>query len=267
MENQVDSINTVPSKRIFLSIIADYDLNRSVCELIDNCIDIWTKSDKPKTLNIWIDIDKDNQTINIKDNSCGVKRAEISLLISPGKTSNEMKDNTIGIFGVGTKRAVVALAKEVKITTRYHQEKTYRIRFGDEWLYNDDWELPLYEVDDIESGTTIIELRNLRIKITDDSLTQLKNHLEAVYAKFLTDERLNIKLNKTDLQPATFENWAYPPGYSPQRYKGVIATDDGDKVDYEILAGLAKESSPSGGEYGVYIYCNNRLIAALHLNS
>ena len=39
-------INAVPEKRIFLSIISEYDLKRSICELIDNAIDLWTKSSK-----------------------------------------------------------------------------------------------------------------------------------------------------------------------------------------------------------------------------
>jgi hypothetical protein len=40
MKNQVGTVDAIPSKRVFLSIIADYDLNRSVCELIDNALDI-----------------------------------------------------------------------------------------------------------------------------------------------------------------------------------------------------------------------------------
>ena len=35
MKKQVGKLNAVPSKRLFLSIIADYDLNKSVCELIE----------------------------------------------------------------------------------------------------------------------------------------------------------------------------------------------------------------------------------------
>jgi len=46
MKKEIGIVDAVPSKRLFLSIIADYDLNRSICELIDNAIDIWKKLKK-----------------------------------------------------------------------------------------------------------------------------------------------------------------------------------------------------------------------------
>lgn len=44
MKQQVDTLVAIPSKRLFLSIIADYDLNSSICELVDNAFDVWTRS-------------------------------------------------------------------------------------------------------------------------------------------------------------------------------------------------------------------------------
>ena len=35
----------------------------------------------------------------------------------------------------------------------------------------------------------------------------------------------------------------------------------GEEVTVTALAGLTIKSKPSGGEYGVYVYCNDRLIA------
>ena len=62
------------------------------------------------------------------------------------------------------------------------------------------------------------------------------------------------------IKGVTFENWAFPPKYSPHKYVGSIQSDDGGKVKVEVLGGLTLTSSPAG-EYGVYIYCNDRLIA------
>ena len=67
-------------------------------------------------------------------------------------------ERTIGIFGVGTKRAVVALAQEVRIRTR-QGAATYLIEFDDAWLKDsEDWHLPVYEVPAISPGSTHIEL-------------------------------------------------------------------------------------------------------------
>lgn len=261
MKKEVDRVNAVPSKRLFLSIIADYDLNRSICELIDNALDIWVKNGKNKPLKIQINLDKDQQTIYISDNAGGVKKEDIRVIVGPGQTTNLATDEVIGIFGVGTKRAVVALAQDIKISTRHGKNKTYRVEFDDSWLQNEDWELPVYEIDEISESTTIIELQKLRIKITDEAISQLKEYLQATYARFLTDNQVTIKLGTDKLQPIRFENWAYPPGYPPHRYFGNLPTEDGKTVKVEVLAGLTMESSPAGGEYGVYFYCNDRLIA------
>jgi len=34
MKKQVDTVDATPSKRLYLSIIADYDLDKGICELI-----------------------------------------------------------------------------------------------------------------------------------------------------------------------------------------------------------------------------------------
>ena len=259
MKKEVDRIDAVPSKRLFLSIIADYDLNRSICELIDNALDLWVKNGKNKPLNIQLYLDKDKQTICISDNAGGVKKDELRVIVGPGQTTNLATNEVIGIFGVGTKRAVVALSQDIKISTRHEKNKTYRIEFDDSWLQNEDWELPVYEIDEIADSTTIIELQKLRIKITDEAISQLKEHLQTTYARFLTNNLVTIKLGMEKLLPLSFENWAFPPSYSAHRYIGSLPTEEGKIVKAEVLAGLTLESSPAGGEYGVYFYCNDRL--------
>lgn len=260
MKKEVDQVNAVPSKRLFLSIIADYDLNRSMSELIDNALDIWVKNGKGTPIDIRINLDKNQQTICISDNAGGVKKDDIHVIVGPGQTSNLPTDEIIGIFGVGTKRAVVALAQDIKITTRHGKNKTYRVEFDDSWLQTEDWQLPIYEVDEIVEGTTNIELQRLRIRITDEAISQLKEYLQSTYARFLINNQVTIKLETDQLQPLGFENWAYPPNFSPRRYTGNLTTEDGGTVRVEVLAGLTRESSPAGGEYGVYFYCNERLI-------
>ena len=51
-------LDATPEKRIFLSIISEYDLKRSICELIDNAIDLWSKN---KRADVVITIFADGQ--------------------------------------------------------------------------------------------------------------------------------------------------------------------------------------------------------------
>lgn len=261
MKREVDQIDAIPSKRLFLSIIADYDLNRSICELIDNALDIWVRGGRYNPLNIRIDLNKDQQTISVCDNAGGVLKENLRFIVGPGQTTNLPEDEVIGIFGVGTKRAVVALAQDIKITTRHNKERTYRVEFDQNWIREDDWSLPLYEVDEITEGTTIIELQKLRFRITDGAINHLKDHVRATYARFLLNNQLTISINEDSLAPLDFEDWAYPPKFEPHKYIGEIITEDVGTVTVEVVAGLCKQSSPAVGEYGVYFYCNDRLIA------
>ena len=254
-------MDVTPSKRLFLSIIADYDLNRSVCELVDNAFDIWTEGGKQRPLAIEVMLDKDQQLIRIADNAGGVRQSDLNSLVAPGLTLKKPEEETIGIFGVGTKRAVVALSQDIKISTRYKSEETFRVEFDDSWLQSDDWSLPYFKVDDIAEGSTVVELQRLRIKLSDETISRLKKHLSATYARFLDQGNCVITVNDSQIAPLKFGNWAYPPKYPPQKFAGTLTTGSGAKISVVMLAGLSRESSPVTGEYGVYVYCNDRLIA------
>lgn len=261
MKKFIDDLDATPSKRAFLSIIADYDLNRSICELIDNALDVWVRRGRAKPVSVDIILDKRQQTITVTDTAGGLLESELRNVVGLGQTGANLTDQTIGIFGVGTKRAVVALSQDIKITARYGNGKTFQVEFDDNWLKDEDWHLPYFEVDTVNAGTTVVELQKLRIEITDDAVNKLREHIAATYAKFLAAPDVVIKLDGANVAPCFFDDWSYPPKYVPRRYIGTLPTDGGGTVKVEVVAGLSSESSPAAGEYGVYFYCNDRLVA------
>ncbi len=262
MKKLINTLNATPHKRIILSIIPDYDLTRSICELIDNAIDIWVREGSMCKLLINIDFDSSQGTISILDNAGGVPERELEFLISPGATSNRPEDLTIGIFGVGTKRAVIALAQDVKIKTRHKKQKTFLIEFDQSWLNDVEWNLDYYEIDNIDENSTAIELQKLRVSIDNIELNKLKENLTTIYGKFLDNRNIEIQVNNQSIPSKDFESWSFPPSFEPRRYKGLIHTQENRTVEAEVLAGLIQESSPTAGEYGVYFYCNDRLIVS-----
>ena len=261
MKRQVGMLDAVPSKRLFLSIIADYDLNKSICELVDNAFDVWTRGGRQDAINIQVWLDPEQGCIRVEDDAGGLARNELRYIIGPGQTGSSSTDETIGIFGVGTKRAVVALAEDITIRTRHGSAKTYQVEFDETWLNDEEWELPLFQVDDITSGATQVVLQRLRVKITGRAIDQLRCHLGATYAKFLVRTGVKLCLNGEAVAPQFFDSWSFPPDYGPRHYTGKIETPNGRFVEVDVLAGLSNESSPTGGEYGVYFYCNDRLVA------
>jgi hypothetical protein len=261
MKREAGKLEAIPSKRLFHSIIADYDLSRSICELVDNVLDLWSSRSLDEVL-IDVDLDFDQRTIHVSDNGGGIDEDDLSVIVAPGQTNLDPASPSIGIFGVGSKRAVVALAEEVKITTRRTgNRKTFLIEFDDAWLNDpDDWILPYYEVDPINEGTTKIDLARLRIQLSKDEVDVVKAHLGATYGVFLADRHLGLMVNRTQIEPIAFEQWAYPPGFEPRDFEFELRTPEGDIVKVRAIAGLTTESHPSG-EYGFYLYCNNRLVA------
>lgn len=258
---QIGTLNAVPSKRLFLSIIADYDLNKSICELIDNAFDMWTRNGRHGAVNISVTLDNYHNRIVVEDDAGGIEKDNLTFIVGPGQSGSNPTDDTIGIFGVGTKRAVVALAKDVRITTRVTGGKTYQIMFDDKWIDHEDWALPLFEVDDVIEGRTRVELSRLRVGIGPREEELLRDHLGATYAKFLTMPDVVLTLDDEPIAPRFFDQWSYPPNYEPSRYFGGMRTPAGREIALEVVAGLSSESSPTTGEYGVYFYCNDRLVA------
>jgi hypothetical protein len=253
------NLDATPSKRVFLSIMADYDLNTAICELIDNALDIWMLNGKKDLIKINIETDLNQQRIIVSDNAGGVSEEELEVLVSPGRSTNDNTQEIIGIFGVGTKRAVIALSQDIKITTRHNDNQTFAIIIDENWLASEDWKLPKYKTDSISTGSTLIEMQRLRLVLDKEKISDLENHIAYTYAHFLSNSLVDIRLNNKKISPMFFEQWSFPPDYTPKKQHGTMLFNS-EEIKFEIMAGLSEESSASG-DYGVYFYCNERLIA------
>jgi len=213
-KTEVGPLDGTPVKRMFWSIISDYDLRTGVCELLDNAIDLWTLQGRKRALAIDVMLDADRQFIAVHDNAGGVKHDELRLLIAPGGSRNQPHDEVIGIFGVGGKRASIALGEHVEIKTRHRNKETFQLDITRDWLEIDDWQLPVYTIPSIEPGTTTVEISKLRKPFLADDIPELRGHLGETYAWFLRNG-CTLALNGTPVLPREFDHWAYPPDYPP----------------------------------------------------
>jgi hypothetical protein len=260
----IRNINATPSKRIYWAVIADYDLKLSICELIDNAIDNWHRMGEQVDLVVKIDFDDRQKNIRVQDNAGGIKESDLKVIISPGDAKSTSDEETIGIFGVGSKRAAVALSQDIKITSRYENENTFMVCYDDAWLEKaDDWDVPVFKVNNINAGSTIIELQKLRHDFYKKDFALLQSQLSYIYAKILHNRKIAIRINGRPLNPKNYEHWSFPPSHEPTVYKGGVLMEN-ERVDYEILCGLTKslkeQVADEYEEYGVYFYCNDRLI-------
>lgn len=214
-KTEVGPLNGTPDKRLFWSIISDYDLKTGLCELVDNALDMWRSTGKKRPLKIEISLDLIRQLISVKDNAGGVKQSELHLLLSPGGSRNDPGAEIIGIFGVGSKRAGVALGEEVRIRTRFRNEQTYEIDIPKEWLESPSWEMAYYRVPSIANGTTIVEFSHLRKPFDDSDVQSIKEHLSEAYGWFL-ENGCQILLGPTEIKARSFKSWSYPSKFLPR---------------------------------------------------
>lgn len=259
MKTPIEPINGTPRKRMFLSIISDYDLKTGLCELIDNAIDSWMSGDRQTLLVITLEVDANRQLIFVQDNAGGVRREELSVLIAPGESKNDLTSEMIGVFGVGGKRAGIALAEQVTIKTRFQDEESSELNITQEWLQIDEWTLPAYAIPDIEPGTTQVEMSHLRKSLEPKDIDDLRSHFGCTYEWFLA-RGCTIILNNAPVTPTNFESWAYPPSYPPRHSIFNVDMGRNGKLSCEITAGLIRDRDPEKENYGVYFYCNHRLI-------
>lgn len=70
-----------------------------------------------------------------------------------------------------------------------------------------------------------------------------------------------IRINEHDVTPVLKEDWAFPPDYFPHRQDSLFQTPDGEIVTARITVGFRANRNDED-DYGVYFYCNNRLIQA-----
>jgi Histidine kinase-, DNA gyrase B-, and HSP90-like ATPase len=259
-KTELDVIDGTPEKRFFLSLISDYDLKTGLCELVDNAIDFWTNAGATSELVVDVVLDPGRQVLCVSDNAGGVRQDNVRLLIAPGATGNPADIDTIGIFGVGGKRAAVALGERVEIKTRYKKEKSLQIDLTSEWLTEPgEWKLPVYEVPDLSPGCTIVDISKLRQSFDEDEVEVVREHLSETYNWFIRNG-CTIRLNGTPVKPVSFDSWAYPPGFEPQEATFEIFPTSNGSLNVTISAGLILDRDPEQENYGVYVYCNHRLI-------
>jgi len=259
VKREVAAVDGTPIKRVFMSIISDYDLRTGLCELIDNAVDLWTANGQPAGMKIRVKLDSGRQLISVEDNAGGVPSESLHLLIAPGASHHPAGHDVIGVFGVGSKRAAVALGERVEIRTRFRKKQTYQLDLTPEWLASDNWEMPVYEVPDIEPGTTRIDVSHLRQTFTDADAAAMRRHIEETYAAFI-EHGCVIEVEGSSTSAVRFDSWAFPPTFEPRTTAFTVSPDGKGTISVKITGGLIIDRDPVEDNYGVYFYCNERLV-------
>ena len=158
-------VNGFPTKEFFVEMLTrDIDLTDAILDLLDNCLDgvlrkkgVSTNSSNPDidysgySANITIT----NDSFSIQDNCGGIsKYIAINSAFRMGREANSSQDNnlpTVGIYGIGMKRAIFKIGREAKIISKCNDEQ-FVVTIPDEWTKNDSWNLELQDISSVPDG-------------------------------------------------------------------------------------------------------------------
>ena len=257
----IKRIDITPKKKLLRSMATDLDFRMALFEIIDNSIDAWRKAQTGTKLMIHIYADRPNNSLMYTDNAGGVKENNISELFTLGDNGSKTSQETIGEFGVGIKRALFFMAKRFVLESRAQQETGFKTELDVNSYFDDEnWEMSYISGTNLDEGFTRITFSEMNFTMSEKLERDLRKNIAETYAYTLTGKG-EIFINDTPVTFYKFESWAKfedPYGdYSPENVRFKIDSG-GAQIEVTVKIGLM-ESFAQTGEYGFYIYCNDRL--------
>jgi hypothetical protein len=253
-------IDATPTKEYFIQTITkDVQLIDSILDLIDNSIDSYIENNLKERHKIMISFEKNK--FKIEDNCGGIKKNNIYDKVFRFGLPTENRGKTIGVFGIGMKRAVFKMGKNILIESD-DGEDNYSVRIDEKWLGDEkNWYLE-FESESKTKGKefTRIQITNLYDNISNEFYNPkfqniLMNRIKDTYSIFIEDNvSIYVNNNEVDHYDFTFlcNDKNFIPLYRIKNYNG---------VKLELFAGFTPlEKTNNEKMFGWWIFCNNRLV-------
>lgn len=213
-----------PTKEFFVGMLTrDIELSDAILDLLDNCLDGVVRQkkgiDKTTTSDYYagffsrISISKDSFTI--EDNCGGIpKDVAEKYAFRMGRSSDKEDEDlpTVGIYGIGMKRAIFKIGKSAVVFTR-NNGVLYQVTVPADWGNDEDeWDFPMKDLEDADllvAGGTKIEISNINSGIaaawgTEDKLSNFVNSLiKAIQQSysFIIQKGFKIEINGECIEP------------------------------------------------------------------
>ena len=291
--------NTVaasPSKAFFVEMLTrDINLTDAILDLLDNCIDGILRQlkdkesaesfdpDKPYD-GYWAKITATPKEFSITDNCGGIPRdIAMDKAFRLGRSIEDLERDkdiaTIGMYGIGMKRALFKMGKHSKVTSQ-HAGDAYCVEIPPEWLNNDEnWDLELIDTSvGLDSDGTSITVKSLHPSIahqfdknSHDFLTNLQKEIANLFAPIIR-KGFKVCLNEETISPVSLDilfpkDLKQDSAIQPYAYKATI-----ENVKVELAVGFYRELASEAeldsdrqiprrtDNAGWTIICNDRVV-------
>ncbi len=276
-----------PTKRLFVSMLTrDIELIDAILDLVDNCVDGAMRrsrdrlSDNCPYTGFSASLQITDESFTLRDNCGGIPEDYIDGAFRLGRP-NIKKDGdipTIGMYGIGMKRAIFKMAKSAHVTSNSDQGR-FRVTYSEEWLDpdNDDWDLPIERTEGGgEQHGVIVDIPSLKADIKrafDDPkfLSRLQRSIASHFG-YIMQKGFEIKLNETSITPNTIHVFAGEEDGNEQDISPFVFSGAIDNVDVKIVVGFFRRLVPEKeiqddaatasrhDKSGISVVCNDRVI-------
>jgi hypothetical protein len=282
-EREQQTIWGGPTKRFFVSMLTrDIELKDAILDLIDNCVDGATRQlkgklrgDKPYE-GYAARLSLSAKSFDISDNCGGIPQAAIKDAFLLGRPKVEQNIPTIGMYGIGMKRAIFKIGEEAAVES-YAADGAFEVNYTRAWLdpENDKWDLPIDTLPNKkEKGVTVV-VPTLRADVARQfGNAAFINELRIAISEhfgYLIQRGFSVSVNGEKLRARTLQLFSTD---SPKK-SGVRPYDfeaDNDGVHVRVTVGFYRplvrmeeideeaERPQEGEQAGISVICNDRLV-------
>jgi hypothetical protein len=286
MRKLKNKAKAVPTKQFFVSMLTrDIKLEDAILDLLDNCLDGALRCANGNNVDYskhWVSITMNATSFQIDDNCGGIPRdVAVNYAFKMGRDPDDKRDaqhETIGMYGVGMKRAIFKMGSTATVTTLNNGD-AFAVTIAPDWLKQKDWKpLPIKTLSKdkaLPEAGTRISVKSLypgvsRHFINTSFANELCNSIAEHFTMFL-QRGLRVEVNGKRIEPVRVEVLVDEAvdGPAPYVYETTI-----EGVRVSITVGLntgrglvSDEDDPSDFERdrsaataGWTVFCNDRAV-------
>lgn len=279
-----DTAVATPTKRFFVSMLTrDISLVDAILDLVDNCLDGALRLAGGEDVDYsqyLVEIKLDDEIFSIKDNCGGIPRdIAKNYAFKMGREPDDNRDSeraTIGMYGVGMKRAIFKMGDDAKVQTLCGKD-AFEVPITAEWLGDKDWKaLPIRDTaveERLSSSGTHIRVNRLYPGVSkhfsnDGFKNELRTALSEHFTMFL-QRGLRISVDDVLIEAVHVEVLVSDGSSGPvpyvfqQEVEGVnvlIAVGLNTAGGFDDDESLEIERDRSAATAGWTVFCNDRAV-------
>jgi hypothetical protein len=288
-EKGYPDVDASPVKSFFVSMLTrDITLEEAILDLLDNCVDGIhrqgpAQGEKPYA-GYKADIGFDKDSFSITDNCGGIpwKLHDYAFRMGPPPDPSVRPPGTIGVYGIGLKRAMFKMGRHCLISTQNSDDR-YEIEITPTWLGDEnDWSIPVEALKRAkkQDGTEIVIGRlypGIKARFTEnaEAFESDLSRMIATHYAFIMEKGFAVSVNGTRVKPRPIKLvfGSRPPRTKQSAIQPFIFKSEVDGVNVFLAVGLTRtipsqdeaaseqeQTKYSSLDAGWTVVCNERAV-------